>query len=188
MSCMMLFCTMLFSMMPVYCITAPVQDLILSKDNCTTNCVSATPPSLSFVENEPSLLQCVATGGIPPPELKIYKEDFDITYRFKTATYTRLMGEYGLRIMHSSVHTYTNYLILDSQDDGRTLRCTATVPGLKSNVTSSTMHVLCKLSIIFKLCRLAQNEYTCNIFYILKNVIFFTNGPLFRLAISGQFI
>ena len=123
---------------------APVQDIILSRDNCTETCAPATPPNLDFIEKEPSLLQCIATGGSPPPDIKIYIEDYDITDRFKTATYTQLVGEYGLRIMHSSVHTHTNSFVLNAGDDGKLLRCTAAVPSWSENVTMTIAHVMCK--------------------------------------------
>ena len=124
--------------------SAPVEDIVLNKDNCTDNCEVYTRGHLSFTEHQPSQLQCVATGGNPPPDIQIFIDDFDITYRFKSETYTRMQGSHGLRIMHSSVHTRTDNMILTPEDDGKVLRCKATVPGLPSNVTVTIIRVNCE--------------------------------------------
>ncbi len=104
-----------------------------------------TPTTLNLVEQSHSQLQCAALGGNPPPQLTISLGDYiDISHRMVTETFTQLRGNVGVKVMHSRVHKWTNDFVVTDHDDGKILSCSAKVPGLPPNITSTVVRVQCK--------------------------------------------
>lgn|SRR6218665_3202151 len=86
--------------------------------------------SLTFIENSPAILRCVALGGYPPPDVAIYLGLRDVTSQFGLSYSTHLTGEKGLRIMHYVTERWNYRFSAHAHDDGRQTSCAVSVSGL----------------------------------------------------------
>jgi hypothetical protein len=95
-----------------------------------------SPKRITFVENIPRKMRCVAIGGFPLPEMQIF-----------VGTVT-LEGTQGLRAIRYQTERTTDKMAFESREDGLTIRCVVTVPGLTANKTQATINVLCKNTVL----------------------------------------
>jgi len=70
--------------------------------------------------------------------------DRNVTGLFSLFTSATLHGTKGLRVMIYQMERWTDRLILAAEDDGKRLRCVATVSGLASNSTFAQALVKCE--------------------------------------------
>lgn len=76
---------------------------ILDEDTATATddyIISAT--TLSFIEDIPRRVQCIAKGGNPPPEVDIVLGRRDVTDHFHVEMFPKLSGERGFRLMSTT--------------------------------------------------------------------------------------
>ena len=99
---------------------------------------------LRAVENQPRPLRCVAFGGYPPPSLDVYIGQRDVSddFRFKHAA--AMSGLRGLRTIKYKTERWTGALSVRADDDQTTMKCVATVPGLRPYIETVHLNVDCK--------------------------------------------
>lgn len=125
-------------------ILAPVENVILTQE--ITNHISSDFTSashLTFVQNSPQSLQCVAVGGNPPPAVNVIIGKRHYTDHFSTKILPKITGKKGFRLMHSTTVLWSRDFIVSSHEDNRKLKCIATVAGLAPEVTSARIQVNC---------------------------------------------
>ena len=100
---------------------------------------------LRAVENQPRPLRCVAFGGYPPPSLDVYVGRRDVTDDFRFAHSAAMSGLRGLRTINYRTERRTHALAVGADDDQASLKCVATVPGLRTFIETVHLNVDCKL-------------------------------------------
>jgi len=102
---------------------------------------------MTFLDGVPQAVRCVALGGFPPPFIRVYLEHVDITEDagFVSTHAASLRGLPGLRLMSYRSERYSKDLVLTAQDDGKRLRCLASIPEVSSQFTVLQVHVHCKI-------------------------------------------
>jgi len=116
-----------------------------------TDSDSSAPTSshlLRAVENQPRPVRCVAFGGYPPPSLDVYIGQRDVTDDFRFAHSAAMSGLRGLRTINYRTERWTNALVVHSVDDQASLKCVATVPGLRPYIENVHLNVDCKLIVL----------------------------------------
>ena len=103
---------------------------------------------ITLEENVMGRLRCAGVGGYPPPELSVFVGARDVTSLFTQSTAATLHGARGLRLMVHQTMLWTDQLTVTAADDGKTVRCLATVSGLGANTTYITLTVNCKSSML----------------------------------------
>ena len=84
--------------------TAPVVDVSIIDE------VTSTPAddyiistsTLSFIEDKPRRVQCVAKGGNPPPQVDVTLGRNDVTDQFRVETFPQLNGRASFRTMSTT--------------------------------------------------------------------------------------
>jgi hypothetical protein len=100
------------------------------------------PPLMTFVEGQPTPVGCGSVGGYPPPDTVIRLDSSeDVTDRFRLSNIATLRGQKGLRLMVYETVRMCDDCVMTSLDDGRSLVCVVTVPGMKSVVAIATVVV-----------------------------------------------
>ena len=100
---------------------------------------------LRAVENQPRPLRCVAIGGYPPPSLDVYIGQRDVTDHFRFEHAAAMSGLRGLRTINYRTERWTSALAVGADDDQTSLKCVATVPGLRPYIETVHLNVDCKL-------------------------------------------
>ena len=98
----------------------------------------------TFVEGAPRTMRCVAVGGFPLPEMRLFVGSADVTRRFVLSHSVTLSGVRGLRSIRYRTERTADKMAFTSRDDGQPIRCVVTVPGLTANHTVVRIDVLCK--------------------------------------------
>jgi hypothetical protein len=125
--------------------TAPVESLLLLSDNSTDYGPSRRQSNeLTYTEDRPGVLRCVAVGGYPPAVLAVYVGRRETTSEMGQAHSARLSGSRGLRIIEYTSERWSREFSPRAADDGKTARCVATVAGLPANTTQATIVVNCE--------------------------------------------
>ena len=104
-----------------------------------------SPHVLRLVENQPRPLRCVAVGGYPPPSLDVYIGQRDVTDDFRFKHEAAMSGLRGLRTINYRTERWTRALAVRAGDDQMSLKCVATVPGLRPYIETVQLNVDCKL-------------------------------------------
>ena len=99
---------------------------------------------LRAVENQPRPLRCVAFGGYPPPSLDVYIGQRDVTDDFRFEHAAAMSGLRGLRTINYKTERWTGALAVRADDDQTSLKCVATVPGLRPYIETVHLNVDCK--------------------------------------------
>jgi len=89
-------------------------------------------------------MRCVAVGGFPLPEMRLFVGSADVTRRFVLSHSVTLSGVRGLRSIRYRTERTADKMAFTSRDDGQPIRCVVTVPGLTANHTVVRIDVLCK--------------------------------------------
>ena len=118
---------------------APVEEIHLTSNNHT-----AHSPSLTFIEGQPSTLRCVTVGGFPTPELYVYVGGRDLTWDMTSQHSAKLSGVKGLRLMRFTTERRSDELYFTSEEDGKSMKCIVSIPGLVPNSTSVVVNVHCE--------------------------------------------
>jgi len=85
-------------------------------------------------------------GGYPPPGVAVFVGSSDVSDMFYVSSlYAVLQGSRGLRRMTYKTNVSTDNLSLTADDDGRIIRCAASVSGLAPADINVTVRVHCKL-------------------------------------------
>ena len=137
---------------------ASTRRLAVTSDNGTATSVSDSyyhtgyrPGNLTLIERQPSSVKCSVTGGYPPPSLQLYLNDQDISRQFHFQNKPHLKGTVGLRDIVYESERWSHVYTASAEDDGKKLKCIATVPGLKSNISLVILSVHCKFTNIMYL-------------------------------------
>jgi len=101
------------------------------------------PRRATFVEGAPKTIRCVADGGFPLPEMRIFIGATDVTRRFVLSQSVTLKGVRGLRSIRYSTERTSDKMAFTSRDDSEPIRCVVTVPGLSANHAVVHIDVLC---------------------------------------------
>jgi len=99
-----------------------------------------------FEEFEPTRVSCSSRGGNPPPQLRIYLGDKDVTSEFQEFVEDVPHGPKGLEMVTHDVTLVNDEFMVRAEDSGKHLSCTAVMRGheeLNKNV-SGTVDVKCK--------------------------------------------
>jgi len=104
---------------------------------------SAGVPRATFVEGAPRMMRCIAEGGFPLPEMRLFVGVADVTRRFVLSHSVTLTGVRGLRSIRYRTERTANKMAFTSRDDEQPIRCVVTVPGLPANHTVVNIDVLC---------------------------------------------
>ena len=118
--------------------------------------------TLGLTEGRPVPIRCLSQGGHPAPRLTVYLDRVDITDRFEASHVTDVTGPRGLRTVHyrsvrpsdtrdrrtdDRVHyrssCWTDEFMTSSEDDGRSLRCVASVADVDVASANVTLVVRC---------------------------------------------
>ena len=94
-------------------------------------------------------MRCVAVGGFPLPEMRLFVGSADVTRRFVLSHSVTLSGVRGLRSIRYRTERTADKMAFTSRDDGQPIRCVVTVPGLTANHTVVRIDVLCKYALTF---------------------------------------
>jgi len=127
-----------------------VQHTVFVKDPVTSVRIVMDPiadpyengtPSLTFIENEPTHLRCVAHGGSPPPELELSIDGRNYNGQFHFDTEANLLGSVGFRQIGIVTTISSNDFQVGLEEDGKTLTCIAKVPTLPKSISSALIVV-----------------------------------------------
>ena len=145
---------------PVRQIYLTVEDTPAIDDNDPTESdrSASTPGRVRFVDGQARYVRCVAVGGYPAPSLHLYVNERDLTASTRLIARLSMHGQRGLRMLIARTERRAGSsggLVLSVDDDGSRLRCVASVPGLASNITETTVDVHCK----------RFTSRTCSLFY-----------------------
>ena len=99
--------------------------------------------SLGLTEGRPVPVRCQSHGGHPAPRLSVYLDRLDITQQFVASHDTGVTGPRGLRTVHYRSSCWTKEFVTSSVDDGRLLRCVASVAGVDVASANVTLIVRC---------------------------------------------
>jgi len=124
--------------------TDPVEDVYVDQDNCSLTIQKTSLSEVIFIEDQPTTIRCIARGGSPPPELRVYLGADDYTKYFRYDVISTISGSVGFRTIHRTSALTSNDILVSSKDDGKRLNCVARVFGLNKVVSSSSLVVNCK--------------------------------------------
>jgi len=121
-----------------------VDSIVISTAGNETNLIGQQK-SLIFIEGQPVDLTCTVIGGNPPPDVDVYlgnnSADERLVPGFELNRTTDVTGQKGLRrVHHMTVWTVPRY-VPQSHDDGKEMRCVATVHMLESTQVRATVLV-----------------------------------------------
>jgi len=124
----------------IYLFAAPVQAVIFEQFNSTShnnnNNIEHNDVirQLTFVQGQPASLRCVIVGGYPPPDVTFVIDDTDFNGRLDISQNATLSaaGEKGLRRLLYRTEASADDVRFGPDDDGKLLRCVATVSGIGS--------------------------------------------------------
>jgi hypothetical protein len=131
--------------MLIFLFTAPVIDIDIYDDKFTKQLQPNRPTtsSLTFMEATPKPLQCVITGGNPPPDVTVFIGRRDVTAHFHVQTLPQLSGQKGFRLMRTTTVLWSDSFMVGRQDDGKRIKCRATVAGMGSQMAVARIQVNC---------------------------------------------
>lgn len=88
----------------------------------------------------------MAVGGYPPPTVELFLGDerHDVTFHFAYHSSSTLSGRRGLRTITYRVERWADAFRVRAEDNGSTLTCVATTPGLPSVSEYAILDVDCK--------------------------------------------
>jgi len=142
-------------------VTAPVKWIYIVADRSLTESLQSTPAhdaadggksvvSLGLTEGRPVPIRCRSHGGHPAPHLSVFLDRLDITDKFEASHDTDVRGPPGLRTAHYRSSCWTEEFVTSSVDDGRSLRCVASVAGVDVASANVTLVVRCTTAFSFK--------------------------------------
>jgi len=99
--------------------------------------------TLGLTEGRPVPIRCLSQGGHPAPRLSVYLDRVDITEQFEASHVTDVTGPRGLRTVHYRSSCWTDEFVTSSADDGRSLRCVASVADVDVASANVTLVVRC---------------------------------------------
>jgi len=100
--------------------------------------------SLTYIEDMPTSVSCISRGGYPPPVMTLIVGSRDVTELFTLKYNSTLIGQHGLRLIEYVTTSWTERMIVTSDDDGSDVTCLVTVPGLAPTTLRSRVVVHCK--------------------------------------------
>lgn len=83
-----------------------------------------------FLEGHPQPIRCIVHGGTPVPSVSLYMDRKDITGLFQLSSNVHVTGRKGLRRLQHKMERFNHMFSVNHGDDGSTLKCVASVPGL----------------------------------------------------------
>ena len=105
---------------------------------------SSAVPLLTFTEQEPTPLRCIAKGGSPPPMMEITVGRENYTKHFRFDSDYSMSGPVGFRTLRITTMMMTDEFRATATDDGKLLHCKAKVPGLDDVIKSAKLSINCK--------------------------------------------
>ena len=128
------------------CIVAAVQSLIIVYGNTSSTMTDmSTVTTITFIENEPIPVRCIARGGSPPPDMVITIDREDYTKHFQFESIPGILGDVGFRTLQMTTVLFTDAFRATTRLDGRRLKCIAHVSGMSRVIASALITVHCKL-------------------------------------------
>ncbi len=99
---------------------------------------------MTFSEGRPRPVACVVVGGEPPPVVDILFGKERYTDRFSQELLRYASGEKGLRQLETRTVVWTERFSVAPKDDGRKLKCRATVAGFEPATSITRIQVNCE--------------------------------------------
>jgi len=157
--------------------TVPVTQIYLQADNCSVSASASydqgahhdgaqltTDEQLSFTENVPSSLRCVALSGYPPGEMNVFIGRRDVTADLRLSQSSKLSGRKGLRLIEYTTTRWSDEFEARTGDDGKSVKCVISVANVVTNFTEASVIVNCEryYQILPIDCSLLQRLYLGN--------------------------
>ena len=95
-------------------------------------------------DQSPSVVRCVVVGGFPPPAITVAFDRRDVSADFRFRSRANVTGSRGLRLIEYRSERWTSDWRPTRADNGRRVRCVASVPGLASSSADARLNVLCE--------------------------------------------
>ena len=118
---------------------------------------SSEQGTIALTDSQPTRLLCLALAALPEIQLSVYLDQRDITNHFRRSSGERLAAAAaasssgaemkGLRTIEYLEIRWTDEFVAKADDDGKLLRCVATVSGLTPTVIQTKLIVHCKSTI-----------------------------------------
>ena len=125
--------------------TVSLQEVYFTTGSQKNNSLSDDRLSqLTVVEGAPQDLRCVAVGGYPPPQLRVFIGDRDVTLRSPASSTSVLRGTPGLRLVVVRTERVYERLTLNADSDGLFIKCVAAVTDVGFLTTAVQLHVNCE--------------------------------------------
>ena len=124
--------------------SAPLDTFIFNSN--VTRETNRSGTTFEFEELAPSYVGCRAIGGNPLPNLRIFRDDVEITSEFDKRIEASSKGTAGLEYVHHEVTLYTNNYRANRDQREQTLKCSAKFhrfTNLRQN-KQATIEVKCK--------------------------------------------
>jgi len=102
---------------------------------------------IQSIDQSPTVIRCLVVGGFPPPTVTITFDRRDVTANFRFRSRASVTGSRGLRLIEYRSERWTGNWRPSREDNGRRVRCLASVPGLASTSSDARLNVLCELHV-----------------------------------------
>ena len=113
---------------------------------------------IQSTDQSPTVVRCLVVGGFPPPTITVAFDRRDVSAHFRFRSRANVTGSRGLRLIEYRSERRTSDWRPTRADNGRRVRCVASVPGLASSSTDARLNILCELYCIYTL-TIAANGY-----------------------------
>ena len=137
----MMMWTMMIMTMMMFASVAPVLSVELTDE------LGDSVPAKSVIQatdQSPAVIRCVVVGGFPPPAITVAFDRRDVSADFRFRSRANVTGSRGLRLIEYRSERWTSDWRPTRADNGRRVRCVASVPGLTSSSASARLDVLCE--------------------------------------------
>ena len=132
-------------------LAASVKRLYISNDNISEPIFEVTQTPINLEEHVHSTLRCTSIGGYPPPVLRVYIGQREITDDLQFRSTASVSGRKGLRVISYESERWTHHFLPKDSDDGMKLVCSAAVFDSPPMIESVPLEVYCAYQIIIHL-------------------------------------
>lgn len=123
---------------------ASIESVVMVDDRNGTGSSNVSRPEINVVENIRSVLRCIVRGGYPPPKIEVFLNERDLTTDFYVQAWANVNGTQGLRVISHRSEAVNSAFVVQATDHLASLRCVASVPGMKRVIAQTRINVSCK--------------------------------------------
>lgn len=130
-------------------VPASIESVVIADDrNGTGNSNNVSRPEINVIENIRSVVRCSVRGGYPPPKIEVFLNERDLTRDFHVQSWANINGTRGLRVISQRSEAVASAFVVQATDHLASLRCVASVPGMKKVVAHTRINVSCKFNVV----------------------------------------